>query len=173
MERLLTALRGIGCSAVIKHKLTFQTDPKTGEMSGWRNVTGRAEIVVAEGAKWESGDLVTKEKASEKGEARLGGIGERVALEVERLTQKETRACTLGHLQRGGAPTALDRILGLRFGVKAVQLIKEGKFGRMVSYQQYHVGDVSIEEAVTKLRVVSKDSEIVAAARSVGICFGD
>jgi len=119
------------------------------------------------------GGVVAKEQASTKGEARLGGIGERVAIAVEELTSKETRACTLGHLQRGGAPTALDRILGLRFGVKAVQLIKEGKFGRMVSYQQYHVGDVSIEEAVTKLRVVSKDSEIVAAARSVGICFGD
>ena len=130
-------------------------------------------VVVAEGAKLESGEMVTKEKVGDKGEDRLGGIGERVAAEIEKLTGKETRACTLGHLQRGGAPTALDRILGLRFGVKAVDLIKDGKFGRMVSYQQYHVGDVPIEDAVMKLRTVAKDSEIVAAARSVGTCFGD
>ncbi|MBN4688777.1 6-phosphofructokinase, partial [Escherichia coli] len=84
-----------------------------------------------------------------------------------------TRACTLGHLQRGGAPTALDRILGVRFGAMAVSLIEQGKFGRMVSYQQYQVGDVSIEEAVNHLRLVKPDSEIVNAGRSIGICFGD
>jgi phosphofructokinase-like protein len=130
-------------------------------------------IVVAEGARMESGELVKKEAIGGKGEDRLGGIGDYVAREVEKLTGKETRACTLGHLQRGGAPSALDRILGVRFGTKAVHLIEEGKFGRMVSYQQYQVGDVSIEEAVNQLRLVTRDSEIVRAARSVGICFGD
>jgi ATP-dependent phosphofructokinase / diphosphate-dependent phosphofructokinase len=131
-------------------------------------------VVVAEGAHWESGELTTKgSKIEGKGQDRLGGVGERVALAIEELTGKETRECTLGHLQRGGSPTALDRILGLRFGVQAVHLAKEGKFGRMVSYQSYHVGDVPIQDAVTKLRVVTKDSEIIAAARAIGICFGD
>jgi 6-phosphofructokinase 1 len=130
-------------------------------------------IVVAEGARMESGELVKKEATGEKGEDRLGGIGEYVAKSVEQLTGKETRACTLGHLQRGGAPTALDRILGIRFGTKAVHLIEQGKFGRMVSYQQYQVGDVSIEEAVNQLRLVTPDSEVVQSARSVGTCFGD
>lgn len=130
-------------------------------------------IVVAEGARMESGELVKKEATGEKGEDRLGGIGDYVAKRVETLTGKETRACTLGHLQRGGAPTALDRILGVRFGTKAVNLIEQGKFGRMVSYQQYQVGDVSIEEAVNQLRLVTPDSEVVQSARAVGICFGD
>ncbi len=130
-------------------------------------------VVVAEGARMESGDLVTKERVGAAGEDRLGGVGAYVAREIERLTGKETRDCTLGHLQRGGAPTALDRILGVRFGVKAVHLIAEGKFGRMVSYQQYQVGDVSIQDAVNHLRLVEKDSEVVNAARSVGICMGD
>lgn len=130
-------------------------------------------IVVAEGAKFEAGGLVTKEKVGGQGEDRLGGIGERVALRAQELTGKEARECTLGHLQRGGPPTSLDRILALRFGVKAVQLIQDGKFGRMVSYQQYLVGDVSIEDAVSKLRLVEKDNELVMAARSVGISFGD
>jgi phosphofructokinase-like protein len=130
-------------------------------------------VVVAEGARMESGELLKKEKISSKGEDRLGGIGEYVAKRIEELTDKETRSCTLGHLQRGGSPTALDRILGVRFGAMAVSLIEQGKFGRMVSYQQYQVGDVSIEEAVNQLRTVQPDSEIVRAGRSIGICFGD
>lgn len=129
-------------------------------------------VVVAEGAHMESGELLTREKST-KGENRLGGIGEYVATAVQELTGKEARNCTLGHLQRGGAPTSHDRILGLRFGVKAVQLIKDGKFGNMVSYQQYHVGEVPIEKAVSKLKLVSNDDETVQAARSVGIRFGD
>jgi 6-phosphofructokinase 1 len=130
-------------------------------------------VVVAEGARIESGELLKKETVGGKGEDRLGGIGEYVAKKIEAMTGKETRACTLGHLQRGGAPTALDRILGVRFGAMAVSLIEQGKFGRMVSYQQYQVGDVSIEEAVNQLRLVKSDSEIVNAGRSIGICFGD
>jgi len=114
-----------------------------------------------------------KEDVGGKGEDRLGGIGEHVAKRIQELTGKETRACTLGHLQRGGAPTALDRILGVRFGAKAVHLIEEGKFGRMVSYQHYNVGDVSIEEAVNQLRLVDPGSEIIRAGRSIGVCFGD
>lgn len=130
-------------------------------------------VVVAEGARMESGELLTKERVGTKGEDRLGGIGDYVAKHIEKDTGKETRACTLGHLQRGGAPTALDRILGVRFGAKAVELIEQGNFGRMVSYQQYQVGDVPIEEAVHQLRLVSQDSEIVKAARAIGISFGD
>lgn len=129
-------------------------------------------VVVAEGARLESGELKTKEKST-SGEDRLGGIGEVVAKEIEKRTGKEVRSCTLGHLQRGGAPTALDRILGVRFGVKAVELIREGKFGRMVSYQQYQVGDVPIKDAVSKLRLVQRDSEVVRAAQQIGISFGD
>lgn len=131
-----------------------------------------ALVVVAEGAKLPDGELVTLDKKT-KGEVRLGGMGEIVASKLEELTGKETRCCTLGHLQRGGAPTSLDRILGTRFGVRAVDLIRRKAFGRMVSYQQYHVDDVDIEEAVHKLRLVNPDGEQVAAAKAVGICLGD
>jgi 6-phosphofructokinase len=96
-----------------------------------------------------------------------------VAAGIAKLTGKETRCTTLGHVQRGGAPTSLDRILGVRFGVMATQLATEGKFGQMVSYQSYHVGSVSIKEAVTKLRLVEPTSEVVTAARAIGVCFGD
>ena len=86
---------------------------------------------------------------------------------------KETRSCVLGHLQRGGSPTAIDRILGARFGVKAVKLIDAGKFGRMVSYESYHVGSVPIEQAMHKLRLVDPGGELVDTARALGICLGD
>ena len=127
---------------------------------------------MAEGAKLPEGDLVGRDSRS-GGEMKLGGIGEIVAGRLQELTGKDTRACTLGHLQRGGAPTAIDRILGARFGVMAVKLAEEGRFGRMVSYQAYHVDSVPIEEAVSKLRLVEPEGEVVQAARAIGISFGD
>jgi len=129
-------------------------------------------VVVAEGACMPEGDMVTID-ANCGGEVRLGGIGDRVASKIQEITGKETRACILGHLQRGGSPTALDRILGMRFGVMAVKLAEQGAFGRMVSYQAYHVDSVEIEEAVHQLRLVDPDSELVLAAKAVGICLGD
>ena len=129
-------------------------------------------VVVAEGAKNPEGDLATID-ANEGGEVRLGGIGEQVAQKIGELTGKETRCTVLGHIQRGGTPTPLDRILGIRFGVMAAQLAEEGSFGRMVSYQSYHVGSVPIKEAIDELRLVESDAEVVNAARAVGVCFGD
>ena len=128
-------------------------------------------VVVAEGARPKDGQQVKRE--IEGSEFRLGGIGDIVAGEIAARTGKETRSCVLGHLQRGGAPTTLDRILGTRFGVKAVQLANEGHFGSMVSYQTYHVGHVPIAEAVNRLRLVPPNGELVQAARDVEISFGD
>ena len=128
-------------------------------------------IVVAEGASVRHGHQHRHATAS--GEHRLGGIGEIVGREVGERTGKEVRTCILGHLQRGGAPTTLDRILGCRFGVKAIQLIAEEKFGSMVSYQNYQTLDVPIAHAVHKLRRVSADCQMVETARSLAISFGD
>ena len=96
-----------------------------------------------------------------------------MAAQIAELTGKETRCTTLGHVQRGGTPTPLDRILGMRFGVMAAQLAEEGAFGRMVSYQSYHVDSVPIKEAVMELRLIEPDTEVVRAARAVDISFGD
>jgi 6-phosphofructokinase 1 len=128
-------------------------------------------VVVAEGAREKDG--VLKVRATGSGEVKLGGIGEAVASEIAHRTGKETRTCVLGHLQRGGAPTTLDRILGTRFGVAAVELIGEGRFGDMVSYQNYQVLGVPIAEAVHRIKLVSPDSQMVQTARAVGISFGD
>jgi 6-phosphofructokinase 1 len=128
-------------------------------------------VVVAEGAKPRDGQQIKRD--IEGGEFRLGGIGDMVAREIAQRTGKETRSCVLGHLQRGGAPTTLDRILGTRFGVKAVQLVNEGHFGSMVSYQNYQMAHVPIADAVNRLRLVPPNGEMVQTARDVEICFGD
>ena len=128
-------------------------------------------VVAAEGARPRDGQQVKRD--TKDGEFRLGGIGEIVEHEIAKRTGKETRCCVLGHLQRGGAPTTLDRILATRFGVKAVQLANEEHFGSMVSYQNYQVRQVPIAEAVNRLRLVPPNGEVVQTARDVEISFGD
>src|SRR5213082_3489508 len=130
-----------------------------------------AIVVVAEGARPRDGQVVMHPSA--EGEDKFGGIGVVVAREIAARTGKETRCTVLGHLQRGGAPTTLDRILGTRFGVKAVNMAGDGNFGSMVSYQNYQVRHVPIADAVNRLRLVPVEGELVQTARDVDICFGD
>jgi 6-phosphofructokinase 1 len=166
---------GGGADVVLLPEIPFQMD-KLVQLIKQRvhDGFGSTMIVVAEGAKEQGRELSTKQsKLRSKGEVRLGGIGERLAEQLETLTGQESRSVALGHLQRGGTPSALDRILATRFGVGAVRLIEQRKFGQMVSYQQYRVGGVPIAKAVGTLRTVEEDSETVASARSVGISFGD
>ena len=120
-------------------------------------------IVVAEGAKFKEGTFVLQEeKLDAFGHIRLGGIGEVLAREVEKKTGHETRVSILGHIQRGGTPTAFDRILGTRFGVKAVELVKNKKFGKMVALSGNKIIDVPIEEATSVLKTVDMEFYEVA-----------
>jgi 6-phosphofructokinase 1 len=116
-------------------------------------------IVAAEGAyPKEVGGIITKEKELDAfGHARLGGVGEFLANELEKMCGAETRHVVLGHLQRGGSPTSYDRILATRYGVRAVELIEEGKFGRMVALQGNKIVDVSLEEATRETKTVDMD----------------
>lgn len=161
-----------GADVILIPEIPFDFE-KIAEAIRWRDAAGDLSslVVVAEGAKAKDGQQIKRDM--ESGEFRLGGIGDIVAREIAARTGKETRACVLGHLQRGGAPTTLDRILGTRFGVKAVQLANEGHFGSMVSYQNYQMRHVSIAEAVNRLRLVPPNGEMVQTARDVEICFGD
>jgi len=117
---------------------------------------GSAVLVAAEGATMKtSSAAVSKEsKADEFGHVRLGGVGEFLADEIEKRTGLETRSVTLGHVIRGGSPSAFDRVLATRFGVAAVDLVKEGKFDMMVSLQGTRIVPVKLEEAVARLRTV-------------------
>ncbi len=121
-------------------------------------------IVVAEGAyPKEAGGMITKDTALDAfGHVKLGGVGEFLAKEVEKRTGIETRYVVLGHLQRGGTPSAYDRVLATRFGVRAVELIGEGKFGRMVALRGQDIVDVSLEEATKEIKTVNMDLYEVA-----------
>jgi phosphofructokinase-like protein len=130
-------------------------------------------VVAAEGAKPEGGNFVTSAAQMQNSEARLGGIGAVVAAEIEKRTGKETRVVVLGHLQRGGSPTNMDRVLCTLFGAKAVDLIAEKKFGRMVTYTGENVKDVPLSEAIGQLRTVPPDGGIISAARALGISLGN
>jgi len=115
-------------------------------------------VVVAEGAQFKTGTMVIQEeKLDEFGHVRLGGIGENLAKEIEKRTGFETRVSVLGHIQRGGTPTAFDRILGTRFGVKAVELIQNKKFGKIVALVGNKIIDVPIEDAVKALKTVDME----------------
>lgn len=130
-------------------------------------------IVVAEGAKPQDGDVVVQRMVEGSFEpVRLGGIGNVVAKQIEDLTDKESRVTVLGHLQRGGSPTAFDRILATRYGVAAVNLIMEGKYGHMVSLQGIDITSVPLGNAVGELRKVPLDNHLVLTARQLGISFG-
>lgn len=115
-------------------------------------------VVVAEGAQFKEGTVVLQEqKLDEFGHVRLGGVGDLLAKEIESRTGYETRVSVLGHIQRGGSPTAFDRILATRFGVKAVELVKNKKFGRMAALSGNKIIDVAIEEAIRELKTADMD----------------
>src|SRR5262245_9239137 len=130
-------------------------------------------VVVAEGARPAGEGFVTSADQPENREARLGGIGAQVAEEIHKRTWKEARCVVLGHLQRGGSPTNMDRALCTAFGAEAVELIAEKRFGQMVSFKGGQNTSVPIKEATGKLRTVPLDGGFVTAARSMGICLGD
>ncbi len=120
-------------------------------------------IVVAEGVKLQQW----------KEQRRTGSVANRIGDAVADGTGKEVRVSVLGHIQRGGSPTPFDRILGTRFGVAAVDLIARGEFGKMVCLRNERIGAVDISQAIHQLKRVDPQGEIVNAARSIGISFGE
>src|ERR1700712_3647242 len=112
-------------------------------------------LVVAEGATPDGGENATVDKGLDAfGHARLGGIGEWLAGEIEKRTGKEARTTVLGHIQRGGTPTAFDRVLATRFGLHAIDAVTEGDWGKMVALRGTAIVRVPLAEATTKLKTV-------------------
>jgi 6-phosphofructokinase 1 len=131
-----------------------------------------AIVVVAEGA-YPVGGRVSMKSHDAGAAERLGGIGERVAAELQERTRRESRAVVLGHLVRGGSPTAVDRMLGLAFGTAAVRALEEGQNGIMVAVNPPRIEYVPLAKAIARMKVVPLDGEGVLTARSLGISFGD
>lgn len=171
-----------GADAILIPEIPFNIE-RVCEKIQAREAEGKRHslIVVAEGARQVGGSFVTQEKpAAGIGpgggafrEARLGGVATVVADEIQRRTGKETRVCVLGHLQRGGVPTTFDRMLCTRFGVGAVRLISEGRFGVMVAFIPPDTVGIPLEEAIGRLSTVPESGDIVCTGRALGITFGD
>jgi ATP-dependent phosphofructokinase / diphosphate-dependent phosphofructokinase len=130
-------------------------------------------VVVAEGAHAKDGKAAIVEAAHGGHAERLGGEGARCANLLADLTGKETRYVVLGHLQRGGTPTAFDRTLATRFGGKAVELILKGQYGKMVANHPPDLVPVPLGEVVGKTKTVPLDYDLVTTARALGVSFGD
>ena len=107
------------------------------------------------------------------GSKKLGGIASVLAEQIQERTGHETRDLVLGHLQRGGSPIAYDRLLALRFGCAAVNMVREGNFGTMVALDPPKVRAVPLEEAVAHRKTVPLDSDVIQTARALGTCLGD
>lgn len=131
-------------------------------------------VVVAEGAKPLNGEMTIKEvREGTTDPVVLGGIGQIVAKEINEITKVETRITVLGHLQRGGAPNAFDRLLSTRYGVAAAELVANEKYNTMVALKGTDITYVNIEDAIQSIKNVPVDGELVRAAKSIGINLGN
>jgi ATP-dependent phosphofructokinase / diphosphate-dependent phosphofructokinase len=129
-------------------------------------------VVIAEGAKPRGGAHSVVSPGDGTRQEKLGGAGTVLAEMIAANTEYEVRTTVLGHIQRGGAPCAFDRELATRFGVKAVELIAEGKFGHVAAVENGHLVAKPMEKAIKKLKLVDPAGELVRTAKGVGIEFG-
>lgn len=163
-----------GADVILLPEIHFDIDKVCQKIKQVR-ASGRTHslIVVAEGAKPIEGEQLFYIKGHGKDEGRLGGMGHYVGELIGQKIEAEVRVTVLGHIQRGGSPTVLDRWLGTRFGANAVHLMAEGKWGHLVALQGEAITSVPIEEAIAILKQVDPLGEPVRTARDVGISFGD
>ena len=127
-------------------------------------------IVVAEGAREIGKDPIFRTSAA--GSLHLGGIADEVAQQIHKRTGMDSRVTVLGHIQRGGSPGTVDRILATAFGVRAVELASQKKYGRVVGYRQGSISDVAYDEFEKGTRTIGLDNPYLHAAESIGICLG-
>lgn len=163
-----------GAHAVLIPEIPYDLDKVVAKIQE-RDAEGRmySLVVVAEGALPRHGGRALV-AAAEIGHAeRLGGVGEQIAHQLAKDTQKDTRVVVLGHLLRGGSPTAFDRLAALRFGTAAVRALDEGLSGVMVSLAFPNVEYVSLEEVAGRMKAVPLDSDTLQTGRDLGIAFGD
>ncbi|MGQ3684360.1 MAG: 6-phosphofructokinase [Candidatus Loosdrechtia sp.] len=165
---------GGGADVILIPEIPFAIEKVCGKINERRRGGSRSSIVVvAEGAKPKGGEISVIKGPERGGSAeRLGGIGSKVCDEIEKHIGMEVRVVVLGHLQRGGTPTAFDRILSTRFGVAVVDLVASRRFGEMVCLKGRNIESVPLEEAVRGQKTVPVEEGLVKTAESIGINFG-
>lgn len=161
-----------GADVILIPEIPYAVDKIAEKINALKD-SGRnfALVIVSEAVKTPDGEKL--QVVYHGGETRYGGIGEYLGVEIARASGSETRVTVLGHVQRGGSPTYNDRLLASALGVKAVDLIRDEKYGRMVAWQARGVIDVPLEEAVARCQTVNPDGTLVHTARALGISFGD
>ena len=164
-----------GCDAALIPEIPYDIN-KVAETIKANRARGKnfAIVVVAEGAKPLGGDIVVSKVVENSPDPiRLGGIGEIISEQLEHLAGLECRATILGHVQRGGTPTANDRILSTRYGSYAVELLMQGKFGNMVTLDGADLSYDSLENVIGQNKAVEESSYWIQTARRIGMCLGD
>lgn len=162
-----------GADAILLPEIPYRLQPLA-QMINERRESGKhySIIVVAEGARPIDGEQsVLEHKLGAM--PRLMGAGHRLAEQLGDVTDADMRVTVLGHIQRGGAPSAFDRVLGTRFGEAAAHLVAQEKFGQMVALRNSSIVAVPISDAVATPKRVQPDGELVSTARAIGIRFGD
>ncbi len=160
--------------AILMPEIPFNLDKVATKIRS-RDADGRlySIVLVAEGAQPSDGHRELLAPAEVGHAERLGGIGERIARDLAERTGKDTRVVVLGHLLRGGSPTAFDRLSALRFGAAAVRALDEGHTGIMVALGLTGVNHVALAEVAGRMKAVPLDCDTVQTGRDLGICFGD
>ncbi|WP_188399592.1 6-phosphofructokinase [Sporomusa sp. GT1] len=164
-----------GADCILLPEIPFSIDSVIAKIKE-RQQHGRqfSLIVIAEGAYPQGGEVsVSRIVEGSHEKIRLGGAGEKLARAIEQLTGVESRCTVLGHVQRGGTPTAFDRILSTRYGVAAAECVLEGAFGNTVALQKDRIIRRPIDDIAGKANNITADNELLRAGRSIGICFGD
>jgi 6-phosphofructokinase 1 len=163
-----------GADAVLIPEIPFRFEPLLAKFRARERRQRKFSLaVVAEGAAPVGGGQVFSAEDPVTGWKRLGGISFSIAREIERGGGYDVRTTVLGHIQRGGTPVAVDRILATRFGVEAARLAVEGKFGHMVALRSDKIVSVPLADAIGRLKRVDPKGQLVRCARAVGIIFGD
>ncbi|MGH9838109.1 MAG: 6-phosphofructokinase [Blastocatellia bacterium] len=163
-----------GADVILLPEIPYRLEPIKRKLDArWQSRRRFAIIVVAEGARPVGGEMIFKAPGAGAGAPRLGGIADQLAEELYHYTGYETRSLTLGHLQRGGQPTSADRLLATRFGAAAVRAIECGEKNVMVAYRAARIITVPLESAISNIKNVPLDSDIILSARELGISFGD
>jgi phosphofructokinase-like protein len=163
-----------GADVILIPEIPFTIEKMCAAIEERRKNGSRFSIVVAaEGAFPLGGGRIVKKTAEETlALERLGGVGDYIAREIAGCLKMDIRVTVLGHLQRGGSPTTFDRCLGSRFGIKALQLVEKGEFGRMVCLKGVEIKSIPIERAVRKLKLLDPNGEMAVAAEEFGISLG-